>query len=78
MTQVYSREIPDLVIDLCPVDCINCGKIYINALTGHRIVCKCNICGHNKEKEELARVVGPEASTLSITRPPNEVIHDDR
>jgi hypothetical protein len=78
MTQVYSREIPDLVIDLCPVDCKDCGKIFVNALTGHCIVCMCKLCGHDKEKEELARVVGPEASALSIIRPPKEVIHDDR
>ena len=78
MTPVYFREIPDLVIDLCPIDCKDCGKIFVNALTGHRIVCKCKTCGHYKEKEELAQVAGPEASALLITQPPKEVIHDDR
>jgi hypothetical protein len=78
MIQVYTSKIPDLEVDLCPVSCLDCGKIFVNTLTGHRIVCKCKICGHDKEKEELAQVVGPEASALSITRPSKEVIHDDR
>jgi hypothetical protein len=56
MAQDYSAEIPDLVVDQCPVGCIKCGKIYVNVQTGHRIVCKCNICGHNKGIQERAEV----------------------
>jgi hypothetical protein len=76
MAQIHFAEIPDLVINQCPTGCINCGKIYVNVQTGNRIVCKCKICDHNKEKEELAQVVGPEASSLT-TKSSKEVIHDD-
>jgi hypothetical protein len=49
MAQAYTTAIPDLVVDRCPIGSTNCGKIYINAQTGHRIVCECKICGHNKD-----------------------------
>jgi hypothetical protein len=47
---------------------------------GLNIQAICNCQCHQSEKKvgALSEVVGPEASALSITQPPKEVIHDDR
>jgi hypothetical protein len=76
-TTSFTRDPPDLVVNRCPIDCVNCGKVFVNPQTGHRIVCKCQLCGHNKGKGGLAQVVGPEASTL-LNQPTTEVVHDGR
>jgi hypothetical protein len=65
-------EMPDLVVDQCPGGCNKCDKIYINVQTGHRIICKCKNCNHNEEKEVLARVVGPSASTFRFSKSSKE------
>ena len=44
---------PDLITDECPLGCDDCEEIYVNEQTGHRIICRCNKCGHKKECEAL-------------------------
>jgi len=45
----------DLVTDQCPLGCGNCAEIYVNSVTGHRIVCKCNKCHHCKPSKDLSK-----------------------
>jgi hypothetical protein len=46
--------------------------------TGLGFIINCTCSCHRKKDKALAQVVDPEASALSITQPPKEVIHDDR
>jgi hypothetical protein len=53
---------PDLITDECPLGCDDCEEIYVNEQTGHRIICRCNKCGHKKDCEALGSVEGPLAN----------------
>jgi hypothetical protein len=41
-------HVPDLFTNECPVGCGNCAGVYVNEVTGHRIVCHCRACGHTR------------------------------
>jgi hypothetical protein len=63
-------DYPDLIVDQCPIDCENCGEIYVNDQIGHRIVCRCIRCNHNKkEKLTLAEVGAPETNVAKSMQP---------
>ncbi len=41
MNSLTKSNLTDLVVDSCPQGCDNCSGLYINELTGHKIVCHC-------------------------------------
>ena len=39
----------DLILENCPLGCDGkCSEVWVNQITGHRIVCICEICEHTK------------------------------
>ena len=46
--KITSTQITDLYINECPMGCGNCAGIYVNEITGHRIVCQCRACDHTR------------------------------
>jgi hypothetical protein len=66
-----SKLPPDLIVNICPLGCNGkCAEIWINETIGHRIICDCIKCGHNKkrylnkEMKALGSVVGPVANAI--------------
>jgi hypothetical protein len=51
-TTLYSPIYPDLVLELCPFECgeKKCEEEWINEQLGNKIICRCNICDHDKKK----------------------------
>ena len=41
MNSLTKFNLADLVVDSCPQECDNCLGLYLNELTGHKIVCHC-------------------------------------
>ena len=72
-----SKALKDLIVMICPFGCNRkCEGIWMNEITGHRIICNCR-CKH---KETLARVWDPEANVIeeissSQERAQENVIH---
>ncbi|MGH9982637.1 MAG: hypothetical protein ACRD8W_01625 [Nitrososphaeraceae archaeon] len=60
MSKTSNDSLSDLVLNRCPLGCANCTGIWINQITNHRIVCKCE-CKH---KKTLAQVWDPEANAI--------------
>jgi hypothetical protein len=50
---------PDLVLELCPFECgeKKCEKEWINEQLGNKIICRCNICNHNRNNVSSNRGV---------------------
>lgn len=60
MTQEQKSEhiLSDIILESCPLGCDRkCSKLWINEIIGHRILCKCRRCDHDK-KEEALEIVG--------------------
>lgn len=52
--------IPDLKLKTCPLGCDNkCLRVWINEITGHKIICKCE-CKH----KIASSVEEPEADAI--------------
>jgi hypothetical protein len=46
------ERIPDLVLNICPLTCNDCKRIYLNNQIGHRIICGCRCHSLAEEKRE--------------------------
>ncbi|MEP0826089.1 MAG: hypothetical protein HRF40_11445 [Nitrososphaera sp.] len=46
MNSAPKAGLPDIVVTSCLKGCGNCAGVYVNELTGHRIVCSCEKCDH--------------------------------
>lgn len=68
MTQEENKQkLYDIVLEVCPLGCNRrCSEIWINEIIGHRIICKCTKCDHDKKEKALQVVVGSPAT--SVTR----------
>jgi hypothetical protein len=49
MNSISKPGLADLIVNSCPEGCGSCLRLYINELTGHRIVCNC-LCHDAKKK----------------------------
>ena len=71
MDKFFQHTLPDLIINVCPLGCsARCARIWINESIGHRIICKCCQCGHNK-KEMALELVGEPATNAIHEIPPS-------
>ncbi len=64
---------PDLIIHECIPDCQECSKIWINSVTGHKIVCNCTKCDHGKNKQNSLGEIcqsTPNAIEAAVTNGP--------
>lgn len=53
--KLSSDQYPHLIIDECMPDCQTCRRVWINHLTGHKIVCRCkNKCHQSNGENGLA------------------------
>ena len=41
-------QLNDLVIEECIPNCEKCPSVWVNEQIGHRLVCKCKKCQHDK------------------------------
>jgi hypothetical protein len=70
MTQEQKNEhgLSDIILEACPLGCNReCSELWINEIIGHRIVCKCIECDHDK-KEQALEVVGSPRSNANCNR----------
>jgi hypothetical protein len=64
--------IPDFTVDTCPFGCATeCERIWINNVTGHRIICTCKVC-HENEKEALDYKIRDATKGVGFTRPQHQ------
>ncbi len=70
MTQEQNEQnLLDIVLEVCPLGCNGkCSQIWINEIIGHRIVCKCTKCDHDKREKVLDVIVGSASSNSHTTR----------
>jgi hypothetical protein len=62
--RILNSKLSNLVVYRCPLGCDgNCAGVWINDITGYRIVCKCK-CKHN---ETLAKDSKPDANVIKET-----------
>ena len=64
--------IPDFTVDTCPFGCTReCERIWINNVTGHRIICTCKIC-HENEKDGLDNKIKKKTNGVGFTAPQHQ------
>jgi hypothetical protein len=59
MEEQKQDNLQDLILDNCSLGCNGkCSELWINEIMGHRIVCKCTKCNHDKKDRALGVVAG--------------------
>jgi hypothetical protein len=44
-------SIPDLIIEQCIPNCLQCTGVWTNESIQHRIICRCKFCDHGQNKK---------------------------
>ena len=74
MGKIQIGDLSDLVLNHCPLGCDgDCARIWINEITNHKIICKCE-CKH---KETLAEVWDPIANVTDGSSSSGETEEND-
>lgn len=65
--QKNEHSLSDIILEICPLGCDRkCSELWINKIIGHRIVCKCTKCNHDKKGKELDLVGSGKSNAQSI------------